>query len=177
MKSLFRQDINNKLFISIGYLELIDSEELSEKDEEHLRRAIESNIKVLDLIELEKEAKRAKEKRFPCKKELEDIFKDALETCRPFTEKREIKITSDIKDKIGNVLGGRSLEKIIVSLVKTTIRRRKCRKIRLIGKIEGDKVLVSIEDDGEPLSGELKEKILKGEYTGRVQAWVVRFTS
>ncbi len=166
LRSLFRQDINNKLFVSLGYLELVDKDSLSSEDEEHLRKAIESNIKVLDLVELEKEAKRAREKRFTSKKELEDIFRDALEGCRNFSDQKDIEITSRIRNPVGKVLGGRSLEKIISALIKATIRRENCEKIKVIGKRKGKMVLVQIEDDGEPLPDVLKEKIMEGKYTG-----------
>ncbi len=165
LKSLLRQDANNNLFVSIGFLQLIDKENLSSEDREYLEKAIKSNKRIMDLVKLEKEVNNSTEG-YVDKINLDNIFKKVLDESKKIFEEKDIDIDLEVEKNIGNIKGGQSLITIIITLIKTCIRRGGCSKIRLNGKGKGDQVKISIEDNGNKIPDTIKQKILEGRYTG-----------
>ncbi len=165
LKSLLRQDTNNNLFVSTGFLQMIDEEELSEENRKYLEKAIKSNKRVMDLVDLEKEVNRATNDDIDYI-DIKDVFKSVLKESKIFTDKSELNIDYRIEDGLNKIRGNYTLARIIITLIKTCVRRGRCSRIRLTAKNDKDMVKISIEDDGSKIPKKIKQKVSEGNYTG-----------
>lgn len=166
LNALLRQDMNNKLGTSTGFLQLIEESDLSEEDANYLRKAIKINKEGSDLVNLVRQVRKAEEAGELRPMNLGEVLEGAIEESEKLARGRGAIVELDLPERETKVLGGPSLKNLFSTLVRTRVRKAGCN--RMIVSVGGNNevAVVRIEDDGQRIPDASKEKIMTGTYTG-----------
>ncbi|KXB08057.1 hypothetical protein AKJ58_01010 [candidate division MSBL1 archaeon SCGC-AAA385D11] len=164
LETLLRQDMRNKLGVSMGFLELLEEADLPEGYRPYLGKAMDSIGKGFDLVELAEEVRKTRYV------EVEEInlceaLENAVEECEGLAKEKGVEIELD-SEKRRNVRAGYPLKKIFLHMFRTGIYKPGCSKMRVLDEERDGEVVVRVEDDGDKIPDAVKEKISKGTYTG-----------
>ncbi len=159
LDSIIRHDVQNKLQLAKGYVELLKEE--IDKDVEYtwkifrtIRNAEEivKKVRTLDKIENEDEEQEM---------ELSGIFDRIMSEHGAQADENDIEIELEEVEK--KVKGGPLLYNLFSNLMENAIKHSGGDKIRISAEENGD-YRVIIEDDGQGITDEEKDKIMKRGY-------------
>ena len=163
--------MNNKLGTAVGYLQLLEDENLTNDGEKYLNKAIESLDEGSEIVGLVKEINSA-EKNMGGELDPNKLVEKSIEENKDLIKEKEVEIQQNFPSIIFNVKGGYSVEKLFKLLLKTRIKTGKATKIRIEGKIENDMVLFSVKDDGKTIPKETRTRMLEETYDGQTSGMV-----
>ncbi|WGI18075.1 PAS domain-containing protein [Methanonatronarchaeum sp. AMET-Sl] len=167
--SLLRHDVKNKNQVAKGYLQLIEKEKIPTENKKHLEKAIKSIEESSEIIEKVKtiiELENTSEKQ---EIELEKLLNEVIREIKNQAERKDIEIKK--KTQGCKVEGGSLLKQAIYNIIENSIRHSECQKIKITTEKREDGCTITIEDDGEGIAEEKRNKIFnqgysKGEGTG-----------
>ncbi len=165
LSSITRHDINNQLTVLLGYLEL-------SKD------SLEDVAKISEYLIKEEQAAKAIQRQIIFTKEYQDLgVKDPVwhdvETCikKSLTVLpiRDIRIIAEVNDL--EVFADLLFEKVFYNLIDNALRYggHKMTTIHITSQETGQKLVISVQDDGEGISTEDKKRLFErgfGHHTG-----------
>ncbi len=165
LHSLLRHDVGNKAQLTQGYLQLLEEHDLQDEARELLykaKRATEEGLGVIEKVRNLKEVE-AEEERGEVF--IGSMIKKVLLEHQAQLEERDIK--KELGACEGRVLGGRLLEELFSNIIENILKHSRCSQIRVTSRTEGDECVISIEDDGEGIPDDIKDKVfLKGFKSG-----------
>ena len=157
--SILRHDLGNKNQVILGYLELLQKNELGKKEKELLLKALDAVKKSNELIV---------KVRFMHQMENEekirsiDIDKTIKKVIRTDREKASINgMTLRYKKSEMKVRAGTFFEEMIVNIIENTINHSKGSTLTIYSKNVGDFCVISLEDDGVGISDSMKKTVFE----------------
>lgn len=161
LHSLLRHDLRNKLVVMEGYIDLLKDFDLSEKAGEFLKKAMKANQDATNLIENVRKLREVSEEKL---KEIK--INEILERNVSDFEKEAANKGMDIRYSCTEckVLGGNLLGEIFSNLIKNSIQHSGGDLVQIQGQKTEDKVIITVEDDGQGIPDESKDKILERGY-------------
>jgi len=165
LHSLLRHDVGNKAQITQGYLQLIKDYDLLEEVEEYVEKARQSTVDGIDIIEKVRKLRKIEKKEDISDIDLDSKMNEIISKYKSQLEEKNIILE---RNEFGReVKGGSLLEELFSNIIENSIRHSNCDKIRIDSQIKEDKFVITVEDDGEGISDDLKEKIFdKGFKSG-----------
>ncbi len=161
LHSLLRHDLRNKLTVMGGYIDLLEDFDFSEEASELLRKAFKANEEATKLIENVRKLREVGEE------ELKEIEIDnVLGNVVSNFEKKATDKGMDIRyvSCKCKVMGGDLLSEVFSNLVKNSIQHSDGDLIQIQTEDEGDKTIVTVEDDGRGIPDESKDMIFERGY-------------
>ncbi len=158
--SIIRHDVQNKLQLAKGYVELMKEEpdkslDYADKVYETLKKGDEIIEKVRKLDKIEKETV-VKEV------ELSNIVDRIISEYDVPIKDSDIKI--EVENVMGKVKGGPILHTLFSNLIENAIVHADCDTIKINVQENADEHIVTIEDDGVGIPGECKDKLFDRGY-------------
>ena len=163
--SLLRHDIYNKHQVAIGYLGLIDTDGLSDKDNEALSKAMAAIDEANKLIETVKKLEMVKDTEHLDAIDLDGLIARVADHYAGAAEERDIDIHHPPSGAV--VQGTELLEDVFSNLVKNAIQHSYADNIGIYARETDDGWRVYVEDDGVGIPGEAKNKIFQQGWKGR----------
>lgn len=168
LHSLLRHDLKNKNQIVQGYLNLIEGDNLSKDDIELLKKAERNTKEGIDLIEKIKILSELEEEEIT-NVEIGKVINEVVE--KIFSEEYSEDFKIEVQEISHLVRGGSLLNELFSNLITNSLIHSKGDKIRITSKIEDGSVIISLEDNGEGIPKEYKDRIFekgfkKGNYSG-----------
>lgn len=164
--SLFRQDVNNKLGVIIGYLQLLERDkEVDEKIKEKLEKAHDSAKKTVDLVNVIEKVNKSDS-------EVSDIVKveDMVENIAEGYEDKDIESELDCPSRWSGlddkVKIGPYVTPLLIKLIEKRAEKADANHIQMTGETFEDEVVLRIEDDGEKIPDKTKARFSNDTYSG-----------
>lgn len=165
MNTLVRKDIRSKFNLIQGYLKLIEDVDLPEEHREYLQRAIDIGEKTDEILKLAGKLDHFEDVDWSTEKRLPKLLEHLLEDIRGYADNKKVDV--DYKEKDVKIQYDDSLNVLLSQLIKTRIQTSNCEEIIIdVEEIEGDKIAIIIEDDGEDLTKDIKDLFTGDLYTG-----------
>ncbi len=165
LNTLLRQDLLSKSQIVAGYLQLLETVDLSKENQKHLETALKNAKDGIDIIEQVKILKEIEETDLG-KIKITKILKDIKEESEKFIEDREIKIVIDKEIEPEYILGEYSLKNLFINLIKARRLDPDFNKIEISFEETAKKIIVKMEDNGSRIPDKIKQNISKESYKG-----------
>ncbi len=166
---LIRQDLASKFRTIYGYLILLEEEEISEKAEVYLGRAMRSGDKTQQILTLAKELRKIDRGEWKLEKDIFEIIEQVTEEISVEDEDVEIDKRYS-KDTARMIKSDYSLKELFSHLLKVRIKTARSSKVIIEVDESDEDVIVSIIDDGARLPEDIKElfsgKVYMGESSG-----------
>lgn len=156
LHSMLRHDLNNKIQISKGYLQLLETVGMTEEQEDQVEKAIISLEQGMDIIEKVRKLSRVEEERIR-KVNLNSVMRDMIEYYEPIAEKNNMDMESDLKRSKVDIKGGELLQEAFSNIISNSIIHSEGDQVKIFSEITQDEVICTIEDDGKGI--EDKEKL------------------
>ncbi len=167
LHSLLRHDLGNKLQITMGFLELLEEEDLSEVNKEYISDSLNSveegielikNVRTLNNLESgETEIREVK---------LKKTIDESIDRHRDLAKKLDFEVENNMAEEV-EVKGGMLLKEMFSNLIENSLTHSNGNKIRISMEKKEEFVKVILEDDGEGIpdgkKGKITEKGFKGE--------------
>ncbi len=157
LHSILRHDVKNKIQMAKGYVQLM--EEGSEGYFDDFMKCVDSAEQLIEKIGTLQKIETSEEMG---EIELKNVIDSVIDEHEEQAEKKDIDIevqNLDLRVKCGSLLNT-----LFGNLIENSIKHSGCKNIKINGKMEGDKCIVTLEDDGKGISDELKEKIFERGY-------------
>ncbi len=164
LHSLLRHDVKNKIGIIQGYLELAEDYPLPEESEKHLEKAKKATKDSSELIEKVRTLRRLNQEKQQII-DLEPAVEKAVKKSKPI--KREIQIENNLKCPVEGcrVKGGPLLHEIFYNILENSVKHSGGNKVKITNRETEDEMIFTIEDNGEGIPDEEKQKIFEKGYT------------
>ncbi len=161
LHSLLRHDLRNKLVVMEGYIDLLGDFDLSEEAGKFLKKAMKANEEATNLIENVRKLREVSEEKL---KEIK--INEILERIVSDFEKEAANKGMDIRYSCTDckVLGGDLLGEGFSNLIGNSIQHSGGDVVRIQGQKVEDEVIITVEDDGQGIPDESKDKILERGY-------------
>ncbi len=163
--SLLRHDIYNKHQVAIGYLGLIDTDDLSDKDNEALSKAMTAIDEANKLIETVKKLEMVKDTEHLDAIDLDGLIARVADHYAGAAEERDIDIHHPPSGAV--VQGTELIEDVFSNLVKNAIQHSYADNIGIYARETDGGWRVYVEDDGVGIPDEAKNKIFQQGWKGR----------
>ncbi|GEM_PF-918562 len=168
LHSLLRHDMSNNLQLLDGYLYLLREIDLPEEAEGLVEKGNLVLEKTKGLIEKIRNLRELDEEEIK-DVEIGSIIESAISKNKDRLEDEGIEL--EFEEFEEKVRAGSLLEEVFSNLMENSIRHANCDRIKLSGRVEGDELVVILEDDGKGISEDVKDKIFdrgfkKGEKSG-----------
>ncbi|OKY77314.1 MAG: Signal transduction histidine kinase containing PAS domain [Candidatus Methanohalarchaeum thermophilum] len=159
LHTLLRHDLKNKAQVVEGYLELLRETDLSDKQSELLKKAIEVTNEGSDLIEKIRNLRKVEEKKEVGEIDLSSLLNEAVSQNEERAKEKDIKIDRDFCNC--RVQGNSLLKELFSNLIENSIVHANCDLIKISCNQKDKKCIVTIEDNGEGIPDDEKDKIFK----------------
>jgi len=164
LHSLLRHELRNKIHISKGNLDLLRESGVPEDKKEFLDDAIESYEEGMEIIEKVRDLKKLG------KDEVKEIFIDpvvnrTVDGYRSEAKSKDMKIQLDMNDVTAKVKGGELLPEVFSNLISNSIKHSYGKKILVSVDENREEVICSVEDDGDGIPQDKKDKIFEKGYS------------
>ncbi len=159
LHSLLRHDLKNKVTVMDGYLDLLKGSELSGEQGEYLEKLQKVCEDSDDLIEKVRTLRKIGEEEESRKTNLNSILEDVVEERKTQAEEKDIELSYKKCEEV--VYGGPLLEELFSNLVENSIKHSGCGLIRISCDVDGEDLIVNVEDDGCGISDEDKREVLE----------------
>jgi len=163
--SLLRHDIYNKNEIAIGYLGLLKTSYLSEKDMEIVTKAIRAITEGNKLIEAVKKLEMINDKKEMSDISIDDVMEQIINHYAEEAKKRDIEMIYKPSGAI--VLGNELVEDIFSNLIKNSIEHSYAQHITIYAKEYDKGWNIYIEDDGVGIPSDAKNRIFHQGWKGK----------
>lgn len=168
LHSMLRHDLKNKLQVSLGYLQLLKDKDLTEQQQFFVEKALNSLNESNQLISEVREIRYVWD-RDGYEVDLNKILEDAVSEYRPLAEEQGIDIILEGSD--GEVIGNELYKNIFSNLIDNSMKHSGCNVIKIQVNEDEDKVIISVEDDGEGIPDGIKDNLFdfgvkKGDKAG-----------
>ena len=168
LHSLLRHDLKNKLANTQGYLELLKDYDIPEDGERFLEKAIGANESASDLIEKVRKLRKVREEEIHEIK-VDSALSDAISEFESPASEKNIDIDYDECECV--IEGSSLLDELFSNLVGNCVQHSNGDLIKIWAHREDGDVVITVEDDGDGVSDDFKDKILekgfkKGENAG-----------
>lgn len=164
LHSLLRHDVRNKLQVILGYVEMLEDFDLSEKAERFLSLAEEGIEGGIEIIEKVRTLREAREEEIS-EVDVEFAIQNAVDQYEDSAREKGIEIDVDCPEEGCKVLGGSLLNRVFSNLIENAVQHSGGNEVRIRGKVEEDEVRCIIEDDGKGIPDEEKDRIFNKGYT------------
>ena len=166
LNTLLRQDLGTKSQIILGYLNLLEEPEISKEHEKYLKKAIKAGGEVDQILNLGQKLQKIEETEWTAKKDINNIIEKSINSIEERIKKTGIKIRRNYPSDLNKVKGDYSLNTLITQILVTRAQIGECTKIKINAKEKENKILVTIEDNGNPLPQDIKNLFTGEPYTG-----------
>ncbi len=171
LNTLLRQDLKNKYQVIHGYYELLDEEaDISEEYKEYLKMSMEASRKADELLGLVKKLEKIEGSEVTDEKDIVKVLEFVVDTVSDLDKEGELDIEEDYFESVSKVKGDYSLYTLFTQLLMTRIRIGESSEIKISVKEGENEVLVEIEDNGKPLTEDVKDllerRIYKADTSG-----------
>ncbi len=166
LNTLLRQDLGSRYQTIQGYLQLVEEAELPDKYRKYLERAIKTGTEVDEIIGLAKKLEEIEKSDYLVVKDLPKVLEHILSDISDLIDNMGVKIDIDMMD-VDKVRSHYSLKTLLSQLIKVRIQTSGCDLIRIAGEKNEQEIILTLEDDGEPLPKDLKDLFAGDLYTGK----------
>jgi len=167
LNTLLRQDLRSECQSVQAYQQLLGDTDLSEKQEEYLKKSVRAGQKADEILKVAKELREIEESDWITGNNVFKIMENAIDDISDLVDREKVKIQKNFPEKIGKVEGDYSLNTLFSSLLRTRIQTSGCSKMK-ISALEGDReITVKIQDDGKRLPRDVKNLFTGDLYTGK----------
>jgi PAS domain S-box-containing protein len=165
LHSLLRHDLGNKLQVTEGYLDLLDADELPERDREFVEDARNSIHDATELIENVRTLNRLDGDEELTAVSIGDVVQDAIDRHADRRKDVDIAIENEI-DGIYRVAAGSLLKELFANLIENALAHSDGDRVLITAGESDGIVTVTVEDDGKGVPDDEKERILEKGYKG-----------
>lgn len=162
LHSILRHALMSKANIIQGYHELLQETDLSEDQKKYLEKANKANWEGVELIKKVRTLRELKDKEIKHIR-IAPILEDVVKKYEEEASEKGIEIEVGKTDF--TVQAGSLLDKMFLDLLKNSIQHSNCDKIRITGREEDGKCIISLEDDGKGIPDEIKGKIFERDFS------------
>ncbi|MHA1214073.1 MAG: PAS domain S-box protein [Candidatus Hodarchaeales archaeon] len=163
--TLLSHDLKNKIYIINGYLKLLSSTDLSDKQLEMINKALgacNASNKLIEKVVMLREIGRREEIQLV---PIEPLITAAIG--RIYDKAVDEGITINLDPITGRVMGGPLLEECFYNILENSVKHADCSEIRISHTKLKKRLKITFEDDGIGLGKDLLDKIwlrgMKGE--------------
>ncbi|OKY77500.1 MAG: Signal transduction histidine kinase containing PAS domain [Candidatus Methanohalarchaeum thermophilum] len=162
LHSLLRHDVKNKNQIVKGYLELLKESDLPEEEKEKINKALDACNKSNDIIKKVRTLSKISEEEIKSVK-IEKTIQEVVDENRARAQKRDMEfvVEQDCPSSDCLVEGGALLKELFNNLIENSIKHSNGNKIKITSRSKGNQVICTVEDDGEGIPQEIKNKIFE----------------
>nr|AGF93184.1 multi-sensor signal transduction histidine kinase [uncultured organism] len=163
LHSLLRHDVRNKAQLAKGYHQLIEDYDLPDEVKDLLKkagRAMDNGIEIIDKISKLKKAEEEESKPV----NINSVIREAIDQTKDIAIEQDMDIKVDYPGEI-EVKGGSLLNQVFINIIENAIQHSKATKIRINVETLEDEVECIIEDNGQGIPDEDKEKVFNRGYT------------
>ncbi len=164
LHSLLRHDVRNKMQIVQGYLELLKDFDLPKEAESFLEKAMRSSYEGMEVIEKVRTLRKASEEETKSVNICSMIY-DSLDNWKSWAEDAGMEINVDFPESKCVVKGGSLLNELFSNLVENSIQHSGGEIIEISGEIIDSEFVCVIEDNGQGIADENKDRIFDKGYT------------
>ncbi len=167
LHSLLRHDLGNKLQVTMGFLELMRDSDLSEEDREFLEdslKGIEEGIELIENVRTLNKIKSEEDKKIT-DVELKKVIEESIERHDDLRKDQGFEINNKIIDEV-KVQGGPVLKELFANLIENSLKHSRGGKIEVSMRKKDNTVAVIVEDNGDGIPDETKDKITKKGFQG-----------
>ena len=159
LHSLLRHDVGNKNQLIKGYLELAREQDPSDEVKNFIDKAEHVAGDSIEIIEKVRKLRKIERDEEIEQMNLSSVIDKAISEKSNQLQEKDIDIKREGCDC--KIKGGQLLEELFSNLIENSIQHADCDKIKVSSRTEGDKCVVTVEDDGVGISEELKKKIFE----------------
>lgn len=164
LHSLLRHDVRNKAQVVQGYLDLAQTHDLPDKVEDNLSKALQGTNKALEIIDKVRTLKEAEGEKIK-EIDLEPVIDKAMEKAESVAPEMEFLNKMQCPIDGCKVEGGPLLHEVFSNILENAAQHSGGSKVRVANQSSNGEIVCIIEDDGEGISEENKEKIFEKGFT------------
>jgi PAS domain S-box-containing protein len=165
LHSLLRHDLGNRLQVTEGYLDLLDPDDLPDRDREYVEDARNSIRDATELIENVRTLNRLDGDEEPTPVAIGDVVQNAIDSLADRRKDVGMTIENEI-DGIHRVSAGTLLKELFANLIENALVHSEGDRVRISARETADAVTVTVEDDGKGIPDDEKARILEKGYKG-----------
>jgi PAS domain S-box-containing protein len=165
LHSLLRHDLGNKLQVTEGYLDLLDGEEIPERDREFIDDARNSIRDAIELIENVRTLHRLEGEEERTSSSVADVVQAAIDRHADRHKTLDVTIENEVEG-FYRVVAGSLLKELFANLVENALVHSTGDRLRITADGDEETVTVTVEDDGTGIPDEQKDRILEKGYKG-----------
>ncbi len=166
LQTFIRQDLRSKYQTIQGFLQLIEEEDLSERNRRYLKKAMGIGQGAYEILDLAEDLEDIEKSEGFTEKIIIKVLKRVTDNLSGLVEKKGVEIEKNYPEKILKVKGNYSVNTLLSQLLTIRIQLSECDKIRIDVKEREKEILLRIEDDGKRLPDEIKNLFSGDVYTG-----------
>ena len=155
LNTLIKQDLSDKTNILTGYLQLLEKTDLTEEQEMYLKRALRVSKESDEILRMAKELNVIEDTDWTTENDIIKVLEHIKDDISSLVPKEDFEIYVDSFDDQIKVQSDYSLKILISQIIKTRIDTSDCSRIKIELDDIGDKIVVSIHDNGEELPKEI----------------------
>jgi PAS domain S-box-containing protein len=159
LHSLLRHDLGNKLQVTEGYLEMIDPDAVPEETAEHVEHALAGVREADDLVETVRALHRLDDEETLEPTSLRSTVQESVDRHADLADRVGVDVETDVPDV--TVLAGSLLKELFSNLVENALVHSGGSQVRVDGAVEGDRVRVTVADDGEGVPERIRDDIFE----------------
>ena len=156
--SLLRHDIGNRLQIALASIELAREEKISDDIKGLIEKAFENLVAIKDLLMKLRMISIAYERNLK-RIDLNNVISESIGYFKEIANEKGIKINYEEGD--GIVLANDLLINIFSNIIENSIKHSGCKNIYIKTRKENGYYVVEIEDDGNGIPDEIRDKIFE----------------
>lgn len=161
--SLLRHDLGNSLQVASGYLDLLADCELGETEREHVERSRDAVSDAFELIERVRTLDKIDDSEPTTTVQLGAVIEQAVDRYDTLSDQQGVRIETDIDDV--PVLAGELVAEIFTNLIENALTHSNADRLRLTTAVDPETVTVRVEDDGDGIEPDEREKIFRQGYS------------
>ncbi len=164
LHSLLRHDVRNKLQIAMGYMDLMNKEELNPDDRQYLDKTLKTMNDAYDIVEKVRYLRDIERAEVIQELNIGMVLDEVIDDVQALAHDYGVKIKNECKDFHEDVKGTTLLTELFVNLVENSIKHSDGTEVVVSTEEKDDQIICSIEDDGKGLSEEIKERIFERDF-------------
>ncbi|WGI18014.1 MEDS domain-containing protein [Methanonatronarchaeum sp. AMET-Sl] len=167
LNTLLRQDLGSKTRIIQGHLQLLKKQtDIPIEQKKHLEKAIKTGREADEILGLARKLQEIEKTDWSEEKDIINILNHVVQDISTIAKREKVQIQKTQPDTTTKVKGNYSLNIMFSQILLTRIQTTKPKKIKIDTKEKEEKILVKIEDDGEPLPKDIANMFSGKPYTG-----------
>ena len=164
LHSLLRHDLENRLQVAMGYLEILGDSTLAESDRQYVDRSLDAVTDATELIENVRKLDRIEDAESLQSVHLTTAVTDAVDGYEKLRTEKGVETETDLDDV--SVLAGPLLVELFNNLVENSLVHSNADRLRLTTTVDEETVTVTVEDDGDGIPPENQDVIFERGHSG-----------